>query len=394
MVLKFLVFVLMYNLAFAEESTIVESLSYFKDGVVFEHKPSHFKSKFRFRVQNRFTYQTEDSEDLKANQADFAVRRMRLRYEGNALDPRLLFKFQFSFTRGDMDFDRTNYPNILRDAVVGWKLSEKTTLWYGQTKLPGNRQRVISSSQQQFVDRSLLNATFNIDRDIGIQVHHQVGDSAPFWIKGAVTNGEGRATENKDNGLAYTARAEWLPLGVFTDEGDYFEGDLSRELTPKISFGAVYSLNKKATRNGGQIGRQFTTPGLNQDMETWFGDFLLKFRGFSFASEFAKRTSSDAFFKDGANDITIYEGEALNTQISYIFENNVETALRFTRLWADSETLLGENDRLQYTAALSKYLNHHKIKVQTDLSFDEQKNRLENLYESAWIFRAQLEIGI
>jgi len=376
MMINFIVFLLSFY-AFAEESSIVKSLSYFKDGVVFEHEPTHFKSKFRFRVQNRFTYQTEESEQLKAKQADFSVRRMRLRYEGNAFDPRLLFKFQFSFTRGDMDFDRTNYPNILRDAVVGWKLTDKTTLWYGQTKLPGNRQRVISSGSQQFVDRSLLNATFNIDRDLGAQIHHQIGEERPLWIKGAISNGEGRATENKDNGLAYTGRIEWLPLGAFKDEGDYFEGDLSRESTPKISFGAVYSMNKKATRNGGQIGKQFTTSGLNKDIETWFGDFLFKYQGFAFSSEYAKRTTDDAFFMDGSSDVTIYAGDAVNTQFSYVTENNLEPAIRFTRLWASDETLNKENNRIQYTAGLSKYINHHKIKVQTDLTFDEQRNRLE-----------------
>jgi phosphate-selective porin OprO and OprP len=393
MLLKIIFFFFSFH-AIADESSLVKSLSYFKDGVVFQHEPTHFKSKFRFRVQNRFTYQTEESEKLKAKQADFAVRRLRLRYEGNVLDPRLLFKFQFSFTRGDMDFDRTNYPNILRDAVVGWKLTDKTTLWYGQTKLPGNRQRVISSGSQQFVDRSLLNATFNIDRDLGAQIHHQIGEERPFWIKGAISNGEGRATENKDNGLAYTGRMEWLPLGSFKDEGDYFEGDLSRESTPKVSLGAVYSMNKKTTRNGGQIGKQFSTSGLNKDIETWFGDFLLKYQGFALSSEYAKRTTDNAFFQDGSSDVTIYAGDALNAQFSYVTENNLEPAIRFTRLWASDETLNGENDRIQYTAGLSKYINHHKIKVQTDLSFDEQRNRLENLYESAWIFRAQLEIGI
>jgi hypothetical protein len=393
--LKFSIILFLFSLnVLANDSALTDSLSYFKDGVVFEHKPTNFKSKFRFRVQNRFSYETEDSDNLKAEAADFTVRRMRLRYEGNALDPRLLFKFQFSFTRGDMDFDRTNYPNILRDAVVGWKLSDKTTLWYGQTKLPGNRQRVISSGAQQFVDRSLLNATFNIDRDLGAQLHHQFGEEKPVWLKLAVSNGEGRATENKDNGLAYTGRMEWLPLGAFKDEGDYFEGDLSRETTPKISIGGVYSINKKTTRNGGQIGRQFTTVGLNKDIETWFADFLFKYMGYSFSSEYAKRTTADPFFLDGTKEVTVYEGEAVNFQASYIMENNVEPSIRFTRLWAESGTLLGENNRRQYTAGLSKYFNHHKIKVQTDLTFDEQDNRLSNLYSNSWIYRAQLEIGI
>jgi hypothetical protein len=293
-----------------------------------------------------------------------------------------------------MDYDRTNYPNILRDAVVGWKLTDKTTLWYGQTKLPGNRQRVVSSGSQQFVDRSLLNATFNIDRDLGAQIYHQMGDEKPLWLKFAISNGEGRGTENKDNGLAYTYRMEWLPLGNFKDEGDYFEGDLARELTPKISIGGVYSINKKTTRNGGQLGKQFTTAGLNKDIETWFADFLYKYRGFSFASEYARRNASAPFFKDGTSDVTIYAGEAINLQAGYVFDNNIEPSVRFTKMWAEKGTQRGDNNRTQYTAGLSKYINHHKVKVQTDITFDEQTNTFKRLYKSAWIYRAQIEIGI
>jgi hypothetical protein len=293
-----------------------------------------------------------------------------------------------------MDFDRTNYPNILRDAVVGWKFSEATTLWYGQTKLPGNRQRVISSGDQQFVDRSLLNATFNIDRDLGAQLYHRFNEERPLWIKLAVSNGEGRATENKDNGLAYTGRIEWLPFGEFTDGGDYFEADLVREPEPKLSVGAVYSLNKNTTRPGGQLGRQFTTAGLNRDIETWFADAIYKYRGFSWQAEYARRWAHDPVFTDDSSTVTIYKGQGMTTQAGYILENNIEPSLRYTHLWANTETLQGENNQKQYTAALSKYFNRHRKKLQTDLTYAEIANRIKNTYSSNWVYRLQFEIGI
>ena len=45
-------------------------------------------------------------------------------------------------------------------------------IWFGQGKLPGNRERVISSGNLQQVDRSLLNSLFTIDRDFGFQLRH------------------------------------------------------------------------------------------------------------------------------------------------------------------------------------------------------------------------------
>lgn len=383
------------SIAFSQEkTTIEESLTYFKDGINFEHKPTHFKTKFRFRIQNRFTYETEDTEDLSAEVANFEVRRARIRLEGQVLDPRLIYRLQFSFTRGDMDYDRTQYPNILRDAAVGWKFSDRTILWAGQKKIPGNRQRLVSSGEQQFVDRSLVNATFNLDRDVGVDLYHQFGETKPFWVKLALTNGEGRGTNNEDSGMAYTGRIEWLPLGKFKQHGDYFEADLAREPEPKFSIGAVYSMNKNATRPGGTIGTQYVTPGLNQDIQTWFGDMTLKYRGFSWATEYANRWADNPVFMDGTTEVVIYKGQGFNTQMGYVFENNVEPSVRFSKIWADRETLEAANDQNQYTVALSKYINQHRVKLQTDLTYNEQSNHISNFYNSNWVFRLQFELGI
>ena len=372
-----------------------ETETYFKDGINFHHKPTHFKTRFRFRMQNRMTYETESAEVLAPKLVDFTVRRMRLRLDGTVVDPRLLYRVQLSFTRGDMDYDRTQYPNILRDAVVGWKLTDNTTLWYGQTKLPGNRQRVVSSGAQQLVDRSIVNATFTIDRDLGAQLYHRIGEERPFWVKLAISNGEGRATDNKDDGLSYTGRLEWLPLGDFKNEGDYFEADLDREPSPKFSIGTVFNANKKTTRPGGQLGTQYTTAGLNSDLETMFVDALLKYRGFSLSGEYAKRWTDDPVFSDGTKTVTIYKGHGFNAQAGYVFENNIEPSVRFSKLLADKDTLAGSaNDQNQYTVGLSKYINRHTVKVQSDITYDEQLNRVKSTYASSWIYRLQLEIGI
>lgn len=379
----------------AQELDTGDILTEFRDGIKYEYKPAHFQALFRFRMQNRFTYQTEDAQRSKADLTGFEVRRTRLRLDGTIGDPRLLYRIQLSFTRGDFDFDRTEYPNILRDAAVGWQFTQNTNLWIGQTKLPGNRQRLISSGSQQFVDRSLLNSTFNVDRDVGLFLNHKQGSEQPFWIKLAVTNGEGRATNNKDNGMAYTARVEWLPLGSFKDGGDFLEGDLERELTPKISIGAAYSSNKKSTRPNGQLGTQYETEGLTRDLENYFADFLFKYRGFAWASEYARRWSSDPVFQDVAanKEIVIYKGQAINTQASYIFENNVEIAGRYTQLWTDHDIRQKADATKQYTIGLSKYINDHRVKIQSDLSYTENA-RVGSADLQHWTYRLQLELGI
>lgn len=378
-------------------SNPIPDLGFGSDGIVIKHDPSEFEMAIRFRSQFRFTYE-DFGRDARQDVADFNVRRMRLRFDGTAFDDRFLYKIQLSFTRGDLDFDTVAYPNILRDAVIGWRLTDKSTFWFGQTKLPGNRQRVVSSGSQELVDRSLLNAIFNIDRDMGLQWYNQFGDERPFWVKLAISNGEGRARNNKNKEMSYTGRVEWLPLGEFTDGGDYFEADLAFEKKPKLSVGVVYNYNPGTNRIGGQTGELFsvgTDEYISRDLKTMFADLLFKYRGFAFSTEYARRDVDDPIVPVSATDFeAVYKGEAVTAQMSYRFANNVTPILRFTRLFPDAEIQSLENERTQYTVGLTKFLNRHQVKIQTDLTFEQARNSSLGLADDNVMFRMQLEYGI
>jgi hypothetical protein len=78
-----------------------------------------------------------------------------------------------------------------------WSFYRNWELWAGQTKLPGNIERVVSSGNMQFIDRSLLNARFNIDRDMGIQLRHKTNLEGDFLMceTFAITQGESRKSK-------------------------------------------------------------------------------------------------------------------------------------------------------------------------------------------------------
>jgi hypothetical protein len=72
------------------------SFDFNTDGVVFQATDSSTRVVMRFRMQNWAIYHTvpmgEDDEfDLSAGQTEFAVRRLRLRFGGSIVDPRLSF---------------------------------------------------------------------------------------------------------------------------------------------------------------------------------------------------------------------------------------------------------------------------------------------------------------
>src|SRR5688572_6677568 len=134
---------------------------------------SIFSLNFQFRMQNRAAYVSESEDELEPESFEFRVRRLRMKFEGFVYNPKLTYYIQLSFSRGDMDWRNLDNsavntsPNIVRDAVIYYNPAKNLRFGFGQTKLPGNRQRVVSSGDLQFADRSIVNATYNMDRDFG-----------------------------------------------------------------------------------------------------------------------------------------------------------------------------------------------------------------------------------
>ena len=224
-------------------------------GLDFMVKDSSFYINFRFRMQNRIGLYTAGADDFYLREIEARVRRLRMRIDGFVITKRLAYSIQLSFSRGDVDFENTGFVNIVRDAVMFYHINDWVYLGFGLNKQPGNRQRVISSGQLQFPDRSIVNAALNIDRDFGLKAYfHPNAGNHFFNIKLAVTTGEGRSVNFTDDGLAYTGRFEWLPLGQFKREGDFLEGDFEREKKPKFSVALGYCFNHRAQRIGSQIG--------------------------------------------------------------------------------------------------------------------------------------------
>jgi hypothetical protein len=348
---------------------------------------SLFYINIRFRMQNRVAFQTESDDDLSISQVEARVRRLRLRFDGFVYSPKISYLIQLSFSRGDMDYEALNFPNLIRDAYIQYAFNKKFSIGFGQTKLPGNRQRINSSGDLQFVDRSIVNAAFNIDRDFGLQFQYKTN----FLVgRGAISSGEGRNINASDAGLAYTGRLEVLPFGAFTNGGDYFEGDLAREKKPKVSLAFAYSHNEDATRTGGQLGTVLYAP---TDIKTTIVDFLYKFNGWSFATEYIQRTSPSPITTNSEGGVRfVYTGYGQNYQGGYNFKNNVEIVGRYSTVTPNGEIEGFENKKDQFMLGVNKYIKGHRVKIQNDVTLDRTHNT--NAIDARWIYRFQIELGI
>ncbi|WP_159800800.1 porin [Flavobacterium sp. MK4S-17] len=355
---------------------------------------SIFQFNIRFRMQNRVTYMQNDGEE---SAIDGQIRRLRLRFDGYVGDPRFLYAIQLSFAPGDVGEVREGENvNIIRDAVLFYRPNKNWNIGFGQTKLPGNRQRVNSSGALQLTDRTINNARFTIDRDFGLQVHNlnEYADKFSYNFKGAVSMGEGRnSTEEPDNGLAYTGKVELFPLGAFTRDGTYFEGDLVREATPKLLFSGVYQFNNKARRTQGQLGNDLFE---KRDMQSILLDAMFKYDGWSFQTAYMQRIANDPVTvnPDDATDVEyVFTGNGFDYQLSYIFPSNYEVIGRFSTQNVNDDIQALAPDTNQYSIGLTKYIWEHSFKAQAELTLDDQQF-FDGSSRQNWYVRFQVEIGI
>ena len=362
----------------------------FGNGMInFIAKDSSFSVKFAPRIQSR--YQSEWSyyeEDYDPADVNFSVRRARLKFDGFAFSPKLKYKIELGLSNRDISgasaYNR-NTPRYILDAVVIWNFHENFELWAGQTKLPGNIERVVSSANLQLIDRSLLNSKFNIDRDMGIQLRHKsrLGGNWIIKEKFSISQGEGRnITEGNIGGLQYTSRLELLPFGEFSSKGDYSQGDLKREKSIKAMFGFTYDINENAVKSRSNMGSYMiqSSGGLFEtDITTIFLDGVIKYNGFALTGEYANRDADqiEALEEDGRTKTgtVVGAGSASNIQGSYLFKSNFEITARYTNINFKEITRL--SDLKQITFGVSKYVVGHSLKIQADISLSNV-NRIKN----------------
>ena len=324
---------------------------------------------------------TENDGTFENPQNNNLIRRSRLKFNGHIYSPKLTYKMEFGLSNRDMGGSSAftnNTPRFIMDAVLKWNFYENFELWAGQTKLPGNIERVISSADLQLVDRSIVNSRFNIDRDMGLQLRHHItlGNSFLIREKIAVSQGEGRnVTTGNLGGHQYTGRLEILTFGKFASKGDYKGAALDRQKTPKLMVSATYDMNKDAVRTRSNSGSYMETDyGFHEtDINTFFADVMFKYKGFSFMGEYANRDADNpvATNLDGtATGDVVWVGDGLNLMSGYLFKNNYEITGRYSTVSLD-EAITGIGQENQYTLGLSKYFVGHKLKLQTDVSYSD-----------------------
>lgn len=331
---------------------------------------------------------TNDADEPEANLNDFRLRRARFIFQGTFFGEDNQYKLEIDPLRRD---------NVVLDYYLDFTKNRDIQVRVGQYKISSNRQRVISSGDLQMVDRSQVNAEFNLDRDMGIDIRSRdfLGKDRMRYVIGVSTGDGLNNPQFSDFAMVYLVRFEYLPLGIFRD---YSETDFAR-MKPGLSIGATYSFFDNANQSRGMLGVPFADGG-TADYHFVFVDAMFKARGFFALTELAFRTGQrklgDITPADPDYDPELptdpRNGIGWMLQAGYLNSNTrFEFAGRGALIRANSKrsaTSLGDSYGVTFSA--SWYFAQHPFKIQADVSqlWEDAFN------EGSTVFRLQLQASL
>ena len=334
----------------------------------------------------------------------FRARRVRLRISGKQSNPGFSYRLQLNLAESEVENDELS--NVLWDAWVGYNINKYYRVSFGQKSSPtDNIEVLMASNTLQLPERSRLTGAFSNIREIGLFLDGRNNIKGSKWvIKPSINittgDGYGYKFNSKDfGGLKYGARVNFLPFGLFRNFGQFRQGDLVRELNPKLLIGFSASYNDCITSRRGRRNGDFIYYTLNgtdtsyqlPDFFKFGADILFKYRGFSLIGEFVQ---TKAFIPDGIthrndrynnpNNLTtnfrtyspadyvrtqMMLGSGLNLQAGYIFKSLFSIDGRFTSLRPDELSFLNNslfyNRNKYYEIGVSKYFTkNYTFKLQ------------------------------
>jgi len=343
--------------------------------------------------------------DLEENSSStrFRLRRLRLRFDGQAANPKFAYRFQIDLSGSSETGEATG--DFLLDAYVSYDITNRIKVIFGQrSTYTDNRELFMNSNSLQLVERSRLTSAFSSIREFGLflsgnfRLNGQGSYLRPYFV---LTNGDGINNFDKDlGGLKIGGRIDFLPFGLFTNKGQFRQIDVMRELTPKFVIGVNYSHNSgMSSRRGRNSGSILYLNELGQqslpDYTKYGIDFLFKYNGFSALGEYVKSSStvptdviervrndgstSSSFLVNGVQDIESYVngrmmlGEAYNIQMGYLFKSGITIDSRYTHLKADDNSFLNNatfyNRPNYYTLGIGKLLGrNYGAKIQGSIT--------------------------
>ncbi len=376
-----------------EQKIIAETpvkVSYGSKGFRLETRDGNFQTNLQWRGQLRFTdpFQSDPrqlDDFQESGNSSFEPRRVRMKIGGHGFKPWLKYYFEVDLQPArDVDAD----PQSSGARVIDWRADiaryEAATVRVGQWKIDLNRERVDSSGKQQFVERSIVNRIFTVDRQVGVQLRGRLFKETPadlnYYV--GVFNGEGRSVRNVSDKNMFVGRLQW---NFFGRELPWFQSDTDFTEKPTGSFAVAGFTNEGPCTRWSSSGcgnldgfQSPVTADPNQyKIDQGVQELAFKYRGFSFQQEWHRK-----FIEDRINmqefDLTGFYAQS-GYFFHYLFDvvpEPLELAARYAYVQEPSET--GgpgaganpniDNEREEYSVAANWFFDGHRNKLTLDYS--------------------------
>jgi phosphate-selective porin OprO and OprP len=220
-----------------EKGILPAGVSYGKKGFEFKTADGKFSLAIQNRIQARFATPFDRDprsiSQLEADSSSFMIRRARTKLSGHAYWPWLKYYMQYDWSQP-----------ILRDLSLTVDKYKWAELWVGRGKVRWNDERVTSSGNQQFVNRSIVNDIFTVDRQQGVQLFGNVlpNTLADFSYALGVFSGEGVGERlNDDDNMMWAGRLQWNPLG---GEMKFSQSDTEHLEEPHLNLAIAAATNQ------------------------------------------------------------------------------------------------------------------------------------------------------
>jgi hypothetical protein len=365
--------------------------SYGSEGFRLETRDGNWQTNLQWRFQFRLTHPYQGDprqlDDFAASdETSFQVRRLRMKIGGHGYRPWLKYYFELDLQPLR---DEDDSPQTASTRVIDWRVDlakwEKIGLRAGQWKIDYNRERVISSGRQEFVERSIVNRIFTVDRQIGLQLRGRLFKEtlADLRYYGGVFNGQGRGVINDDNNMMYVGRLQWNFLGR---DLSLRQTDVERTEKPtgSLSASGLHTIGRCTRWSSSGCGNLdgFTDPASAADGQFKINQaaqgFAFKWQGFSTDQEFHWKRVIDRV-NDTKSDLYGVYAQAgyFFNEIWEKFPEPLEFAFRYAWLREPNEDAISAaipddsvyNQRQEFTGAANWFFAGHNNKLTLDYSY-------------------------
>ncbi len=357
--------------------------SHYDDGLVFETKNKNFRVRYRTLIQ--FQFSATNNDDSSGTETEFFFRRFRLKFDGHAFRPWLIYILQLS--RDDVKLGQggnssgVKFKDFYIDAVYFDKIFPRI----GQFKVPFNREQLASGTALLLVERSIVNSEFSYGRKIGGALYGFLGShlaygaavyTSPATDDTADASSVGSETFSTRIQLNFGGTLEYSN-GGFPTGGDYALVPDFTKVPIFVSGAALVYIPalsvKESSGDSGALLQRFIELGISKgNVVSITGDASYKLPMFNVEAAYTGRWIEP---DQGGGDTVYDQGVRIQTGL-FLMPELIELAGRWAFISYDTspgvsvtQEVLRDNS-LELTSGINYYISKNKNhKLQLSYSF-------------------------